>query len=407
MNQPASDKATEMASIIELDEYETGWLPPSAMTAAEAAYLERMFAGNIKIRPPSYQTNERWEITPAGRVGLIPIKSGLTLHVRPKVPLVNLFRMLIGAYGLKEVFRSQDWVGIKSTADFYEYLILALIERIERRQRQGLYRTYILKEEERPAVVGRLSLNKMVRQPVRQGPLCVFEEHTLDNLHNQILAWTLSQIAQTGLCRQDLLIRLRRASRRLPVTLRHPSPFDWNTLTYHRLNEDYRPIHGLCRLFLELTGPTRETGPDLLPPFLIDMSFLFERFVAGWLEDHLPDGFGLHIQEHIMLDNEARRAIVADLLVYDHNGRPLCVLDTKYKIPRSVSWQDIYQVTFYAHARRCGEAILIYPAHLPRPVDGENGGVRFRAVAFPLDGDLNAGGNYFLAQLNSIFTEAK
>ena len=49
---------------------------------------------------------------------------------------------------------------------------------------------------------------------------------------------------------------------------------------YHRLNQDYQPMHGLCRFFLEHSGPTHQDGDSAMIPFVVHMPALFEKFVA-------------------------------------------------------------------------------------------------------------------------------
>ena len=107
---------------------------------------------------------------------------------------------------------------------------------------------------------------------------CHFQEHTGDIEDNQILAWTLHTIARTGLCSERVLPAVRKAYRSLQGLL-HSNRFPQKHCVkrlYHRLNEDYRPLHGLCRFFLEHTGPTNRPGDKSMLPFLINMALLFE-----------------------------------------------------------------------------------------------------------------------------------
>ena len=74
---------------------------------------------------------------------------------------------------------------------------------------------------------------------------------------------------------------------------------------YHRLNRDYEVLHALCRFFLENSGPAHSSGGHTFFPFLVDMAQLFERFVAGWLQKHLPPD-KLLPQCHVQLSDQER-----------------------------------------------------------------------------------------------------
>ena len=79
--------------------------------------------------------------------------------------------------------------------------------------------------------------------------------------------------------------------------------------------------------------------------------------------------------------------------------KALCVVDTKYKAPESPSTDDVAQVVAYAEAKGCTEAVLVYPVRLHRPLDASVGDIRVRTLTFPLDGDLDEGGEGLLESL--------
>ena len=135
-------------------------------------------------------------------------------------------------------------------------------------------------------------------------------------------------------------------------------------------------------------------------PFLIDMARLYEMFVSAWLR--AQPGIGDHIkaQQRIDIGGRANLHFAIDLVLYDHaSGRPRIVIDTKYKLPERPATDDIAQVVAYAEAIGCHEAILLYPAALPQPIDVQVGDIRVRSLSFALDGDLEQAGRELLAQL--------
>lgn len=123
-------------------------------------------------------------------------------------------------------------------------------------------------------------------------------------------------------------------------------------------------------------------------PFVINMHQLFEEFVAGWLREHLPPRLSLGTQVRGHYDSGGEVGYRIDMVLYDEAGRPLVVLDTKYKddpVPRS---EDVAQVVSYATSLGCAEAVLIYPRALEREREFQVGGVRVRTVGFALDGEV-------------------
>lgn len=80
-------------------------------------------------------------------------------------------------------------------------------------------------------------------------------------------------------------------------------------------------------------------------------------------------------------------------------GIPVCILDTKYKVPDSPSSSDIHEVRSYAEALACKEAVLVYPSHLLADMDVKAGNIRVRTLTFATDGDVDAAGRAFLESL--------
>lgn len=169
---------------------------------------------------------------------------------------------------------------------------------------------------------------------------------------------------------------------------------------YNRLNDDYKPMHALCRFFLENSGPAQSTGDHTMLPFLVDMARLFELFVARWLRRHLPQGLRLRVQENVDIVPGGALRFRIDLAIYERgSSTPLCVLDTKYKRPDKPAEGDVQQITAYCASRHCHDGVLIYPTMVPLRLDTHVGDFRVRSAVFSLDGDLNSAGHALLQEL--------
>ncbi len=392
---------TSTASLFELTEFTEKKYNKDEFPHETAVELRQKHSKQVVVTAPSF-FDDCWTLSPRGWVGYIPLSDGTFLSIQPKTELGNLFRMLEYAYDTPfEILKGS--VACQSLQDFYERLATILARRVLARARQGFYRAYIPEADRLPYLRGRLDMRKALQAPWDAQLRCRFHEHTSDVQDNQILTWTLRGIARTGLCREEALCAVRGAYRVLQnsTSLDVFTPNDCVGRLYHRLNCDYEPMHGLCRFFLEHTGPSNSRGDKKMLPFLIDMASLFERFVAAWLKQHLPDAYELKSQERIQI-SEGVPTFQIDLVLYDTaRDRALMVLDTKYKNDPTPSSGDINQVISYAQLKTCPDAVLIYPTKTIQTVDTAFGqGRRLRSVAFDLSNeDLDHAGKNLLESL--------
>jgi 5-methylcytosine-specific restriction enzyme subunit McrC len=180
------------------------------------------------------------------------------------------------------------------------------------------------------------------------------------------------------------------------VTLQPFGPSDCVGRSYSRLNDDYQPMHALCRFFLEHSGPSHEMGDRTMLPFLVDMARLYELFVAEWLRAHPPLDTFIKVKEPVHFHGNAP-SFEIDLVLYGTaTAKALYVIDTKYKAASAPSSDDLAQVVAYAEAKGCSEAVLVYPSPLSKPLDTEVGGIRVRSLVFSLSGDLDQSGRAFV-----------
>lgn len=386
---------------IELVEHTEKRLSGIGLSAATAEFLWRRHRKHVEVGFPSPRTEHQWELRALGWVGTVPLPEGGYLRMLPKVPLANLFAMLELAYDLRGFELLAGVAPAASLDDYYERLAHVLAERVRNRLRRGLYRRYVGERDRLPYLRGRLDLASAVRRPWSPRLDCRFEEHRSDVDDNRILAWTLDRALRCAPCnRAEVRANLRQALRQLRhhTRLTPCSPADCRGRTYDRLNEDYRPLHALCAFLLSHTGPSHESGDRESLPFLVDMASLFERFVGRWLGQKLPQGLTLRTEPPLAVGDGL--SWYPDLVLYDRRGRPLAVLDCKYKRPPSPASDDVAQVVAYASHLRAHHAVLIYPSPLRRPLDAQVGTVRVHSAEFLLEGDLDEAGHRLLERLD-------
>jgi len=387
--------------VIELTEYQKVRLPREHISDAVGEAIWRTYGNQIDVESPSFKTGHEWILTCQGWVGRLPVNADLHIALRPKVPLGNLFRMLEYAYRL-ETFFPEGLTNSETLVEFYERLANVLAKRILDRGRKGFYRTYLPIAEDLPYVRGSVDLLQALRRPWVVRLPCEYQDHTADIDDNQILAWTLLRIARSTACTERVLPTVRTAYRSLQGLARSEpfSPAACVHRLYNRLNEDYEPMHALCRFFLEHTGPTLERGEAKMLPFLVNMARLFELFVAEWLKAHLPESHEIKAQERVQIGQGHDLSFDIDMVLYERRtGMPVAVMDTKYKAGERPQSSDLAQILAYAQTKGCSEAILVYPVQLEQPLEVTVGGIRVRGLCFGLSGDIEEAGARFLREV--------
>ena len=394
--------ASRDPQIISLREYESFSLAKEDFNLELGEILWKRYKKQVSIETPSFKTNNEWQITCQGWVGYIPLTDYFHISLQPKIPLSNLFLMLEYAYNLKSFEFTEGLMNSDSLEDFYERLALILAKRVMDRGRKGFYRSYLNLHDRLSCLRGRLDLKRVIQRPWDTTLLCRFQDHTADIDDNHILGWTLHCIPRSGLCTKRSLPVIRKAYRSLIglISLVPQSPGDCIGRLYNRLNDDYHPMHCLCRFFLDHSGPTHKIGDHTFLPFLVNMSSLYEKFVAEWLRNRIPDEYKLKEQEHIRIGTDKEIEFKIDLVISEKiTEKAKFVLDTKYKVPDRISNTDLSQVVTYAEAKGCADAVLIYPAHISKPINEKIGGINIRTLSFCLDGDLDKSGDEFIKQL--------
>ncbi|NEP84976.1 MAG: hypothetical protein F6K39_46880, partial [Okeania sp. SIO3B3] len=247
---------------------------------------------------------------------------------------------------------------------------------------------------------GRVDINKTLRRATVNTVDCHYDTLTADIDDNRILAWALHQILHSGICTETSLPTLRQAYRVLSrhVTLTPYQSIDSNKRYYHRLNRDYAMMHALCNFFLSNSGPSHQTGKQQMVPFLVNMNVLYEKFVAGWLSQHLPLRYQLKAQERVDISARNQLNFIIDLIIFDTFKEQVhCVLDTKYKVTDKPSPSDIQQMIAYAHIKQCDTAILVYPGSVL--FDAQMNNIQVQSLTFAIDGDLDVAGHTFMEKL--------
>ncbi len=373
------------------------------LTPDQGELIHRKLGRRIDVEFPTPRSAHRWKLTSQGWVGLFRVDDDLTVVAEPKVTISNLARMLQRAHELP-IEMLDGLVGCATMEELYDQLAHRLAVEALILVHHGLHHVYRRREERRAAVRGRLLLHRMASPSADPRVLCAFSDRTADTVENQIVGDALYVALRGGYCTTSTRARLRTALRHFigRVTPGAVTPDDVDRLRYDRLTSRYRRAHAIARLFLDARSPALREGDRTSVPFLLHMPSLFERFVEQWLADRIGrDQLPLRVnrQAPIVVGTPDAVRFSVDLLISDEAGRPLCVLDTKYKDADVPSAGDVAQVAFYAQATGATRAGLVYPSAIRNDWHGKSGAVSLFALSFDLSDDLERAGKNFLDQL--------
>jgi 5-methylcytosine-specific restriction enzyme subunit McrC len=172
--------------------------------------LKDKYKNKLKINLKYTKKGDQWELIPQGWIGYIPISNDWNFHIKPKVPITNIFGMLEYAYNLKSFQFLDGLMTCESLPDFYNRLATILAHRILKRTQKGLYSTYIKQSRNLSYVKGKIDIKTMIKHPWKPKLYCHYDNFTQDIEDNQILLWTIYIISRQKICQENTRILIRK-----------------------------------------------------------------------------------------------------------------------------------------------------------------------------------------------------
>jgi 5-methylcytosine-specific restriction enzyme subunit McrC len=134
---------------------------------------------------------------------------------------------------------------------------------------------------------------------------------------------------------------------------------------------DYQMVIGLCKMVLDQQVYSNQYDEQSHWSLLLPMEYVFEDFIAGFLEKHFSNDWHVKYQKSDMyLTDQRVFQMQHDIFLTAKKDPSICVIiDTKYKLrcdfkrdnKKGISQSDLYQMTSYAFRRGCNNILLLYP----------------------------------------------
>ncbi|OPY93574.1 restriction endonuclease [Bradyrhizobium sacchari] len=318
-------------------------------------------------------------------VGVLVAKDA-TLEILPKIEGVredrairrSLVNMLASVIDLNIAVGKVANLGWQNE-NLLEILIRLFSEKLFATLRQGMPRAYIGREDDVSALRGRLDVVRQftILASTPQRLACRFDELSSNIALNQIMKATLARLLQVSRNSEN-----RRRLRELTFVYEEVESVPirslrWDRVVLDRTNVGWTELLRFAKLLLQDRYQSTTSGTSHGFSLLFEMNKLFEEFVGRSLRRALQGtGLTVHLQgprRYALVDRQSgglRFATRPDIVI-SQNGRPLLVIDTKWKRlkeatddpKRGVSQSDVYQMMAYAHVYDCDRLMLLYPHH--------------------------------------------
>lgn len=236
-----------------------------------------------------------------------------------------------------------------------------LAQGIGQQLKQGLYKEYIDQKGDLSVLHGKISFPGTIRNQIahRQQLHCEYDELSENNLLNRIIKTTALILIGSNEVKKEYRQRLR--SEMLffsSIGEVVPSSIRWSDLRFHRNNQTYFMLIGICRLVLNSMLQTEDDGSYKLAAFedSQEMSHLYEKFLleyyrrehqelkasASQIRWALDDGLqaSLPIMQSDIMLQRGNSVLIIDAKYYAHN------MQVQYN-KRTIHSGNMYQIYTY------------------------------------------------------------
>ncbi len=273
----------------------------------------------------------------------------------------------------------------KKSADWFEILTTLYAKNLQEALKRGIFRNYITYEENGGVLKGKWLISQHLKiNPFQKHRFYVqYDEFSPDTLLNQVLKYAAVQMRCQSMDannRQQLAMLSDWMDEvTLPPALNNAV---LEQIIFTRLNERFRPLFNLAKLFLEHQAIDNRVGVTNAFAYTFDMNKLFEKFIVRFIQENrgrILKGTGYEhcaiiekaqgIHKWLAKDDNGKDIFMLepDIIFKNKDGSVPLIIDAKYKIlndderKAGIKEGDMYQAMAYAQIYKCHRVILIYP----------------------------------------------
>ncbi|KEQ56791.1 McrBC 5-methylcytosine restriction system component-like protein [Marine Group I thaumarchaeote SCGC AAA799-B03] len=312
--------------------------------------------------------NNELQFTTQSHVGVAQF-SNFTVAITPKFSEIGkLVELIDYVYDLDlEIFTDSEIEFEGEQNILSEIIISTFVKKCQKLIRQGLFKSYILRQDDVPFLRGKLLMPQQIlnQAKIKLQFACEFDELEYDNLENQIILYCLKQSYKITI-NQERKSQIRKLIQNFSgmVSLKEISLDDFKKINYNQMNHHYRKIHELSKLIVNSMQifDFYKQNTRFVNSFFVNMNNIFEKFVFKLFYEFYE--YPAKEQQHYpswMTEKKGRKIdTITDILIYEKNRSDVrTIIDTKYK--PELTDNDRYQLAFYAHDYKKQEAYAILP----------------------------------------------
>lgn len=272
---------------------------------------------------------------------------------------------------------SQAQLDVFSIDEFPELIINLIANQfLEAVSKQPLT-MYQLVEEAMQTPRGSINFKRYIANSLVSGNFqsieCDYEPFLFDNKVNRIIKYcsrllmNQTRFAENLQALQEVVFILDEVED-IPC-----NSYDVENIILNSFFDEYSRILDSCKLILNQQLYSSNTYDLSQWCLLFPMEYIFEDFVAGFLEENFSKDWKVEYQksnEYLSSNPKAFNMQHDIFLTSKNTDRRKVIIDTKYKlrqkdfkndIKKGISQADLYQMTSYAFRRGCTYIFLLYP----------------------------------------------
>ena len=318
--------------------------------------------------------NNREVLQTQNFVGVIQLKSGLTIEILPKIAnlknsidktkkiLIKMLRTLRNS-----PFKTFQFANLKTEKlPLIEIFIQMFLHELSLLIKKGIKSDYINLEKNQNFLKGKLKLKEQLKYNVihKERFFVSYDEYLPNRMENRLIKTTLKKIYKLScsVTSKQLIRTFLFVFDEITPVFNYRNIF--KQLKIDRTMKYYETTLLWCKTFLLEESFTPYSGKEIAFALLFDMNKLFEDFVGNWLIKNINCPIKLQDSKYWLTDEPKKFRLIPDIVL--NNGK--IIMDTKWKLldkeknNQKISQSDLYQMFAYASKYKdCEKVYLIYP----------------------------------------------